>query len=127
MSGTPIVLLVDDSQSDVKLMLRAMGELRPRHEIRVIRDGVEALEYMLGTGHAVERAPAQSPRLILLDLKLPRIGGGVLRKVKSSPRTRSTPVVILTSSDRNRIFVRATSLVQTVMCRNQLILMCFVG
>jgi two-component system response regulator len=99
MSTPPSVLLVDDSQADVKLTLHAMGEVRPSHEIKVVRDGVEALEYIFGRAHDFEYPAAQTPRLILLDLKLPKINGfEVLRALKLNPHTHSIPVVILTSS-----------------------------
>ncbi len=99
MTIIPSVLLVDDSQADVKLTLRAMGELRQGHEIKVVRDGAEALDYILGTALGVERSPLQALRLILLDLKLPKVTGlEVLRLVKSNPHTQSIPIVILTSS-----------------------------
>jgi two-component system response regulator len=99
MSTTPAVLLVDDSQADVKLTLRAFGEIRPSHDIKVVRDGAEALKYIFGTDHDFEYPAAQTPRLILLDLKLPKINGfEVLRALKLNPHTHSIPVVILTSS-----------------------------
>jgi two-component system response regulator len=99
MSTTPAILLVDDSQADVKLTLRAMGELRPSHDIKVVRDGVEALEYIFGTDRDFEYPAVQTPRLILLDLKLPKVNGfQLLRALKLNPHTQSIPVVILTSS-----------------------------
>src|SRR5229473_7854011 len=99
MSAAPIILLVDDSQADVKLTLRAIGELKPSPDIKVVRDGAEALEYIFGTDQNFECPVVQTPRLILLDLKLPKINGfEVLRALKSNPHTQSTPVVILTSS-----------------------------
>jgi two-component system response regulator len=99
MSTAPAVLLVDDSQADVKLTLRAMGELGKGHDVKVVRDGAEALEYIFGTDQNFEYPAVQMPRLILLDLKLPKINGiEVLRALKLNPRTHSIPVVILTSS-----------------------------
>ena len=99
-SGAPgPILLVDDSDSDVALTLRALRKHRLANEIVVARDGVEALELL-----QPEREPAGGrlvPRLIMLDLKLPRVGGiEVLRRLKDDERTRGIPVVVLTSSNQ---------------------------
>lgn len=87
------ILLVEDSPEDLLLTTRALKKARPNHTIRIARDGAEALDYFFSEpGHPV-------PRLILLDLKLPKVDGlGVLQKLKSDRRTASIPVVILTSS-----------------------------
>lgn len=94
------VLLVEDNPNDVKLTLRALEKHRLANQIEVARDGQEALDYLFGTGGndgAAEHQPV--PRLILLDLKLPKLSGlEVLERIKSDPRTRSIPVTILTSS-----------------------------
>jgi two-component system, response regulator len=103
-----VILLVEDNPSDEKLMLRAFRKLDAASEFVVARDGEEALEYLEGTGpHAANPPPL--PALVLLDLKLPRIGGlEVLRRIRAGERTRYVPVVILTGSnegeDRTRSF-----------------------
>ena len=86
------ILLVDDSQSDVKLTLHALESERLQHRLKVLRDGEEALKFLLSCAGPV-------PRLILLDLKLPKVDGHeVLKALKSDPAMKSVPVVILTSS-----------------------------
>ncbi len=88
--GEQEILLVEDSQDDVALTLRALGRHKLSGKVHVVRDGAEAIEYLQGD---------HLPRLILLDLKLPKVSGlDVLRRVKSDWRTRTIPVVVLTSS-----------------------------
>ncbi|MDR3415472.1 MAG: response regulator [Nevskia sp.] len=97
MQGT--VLLVEDNEDDEALTLRAFKECGIRNPVVVAHDGVEALDYLFGTGAHAGRDPAVLPQLVLLDLKLPRIDGlEVLRRIRSQAATRSLPVVILTSS-----------------------------
>ena len=96
MSEQVEVLLVDDSQSDVKLTLHAIQAQSLPHRFKVLRDGEQVLQF-LGSG------PVPLLRLILLDLKLPKVNGfAVLKAIKSDPRTRLVPVVILTSSSQER-------------------------
>jgi two-component system response regulator len=93
------VLLVEDNLTDVALALRAFKQHNMAHHIQVLRDGVEALEFLLGTGAPKQHNAADAPRVVLLDLKLPLIGGlEVLRQLKANPRTHSIPVVVLTGS-----------------------------
>lgn len=85
------ILLVEDSDDDAELTIRAIKSNKIANRIELVRDGVEALDYLEG-----ERP---LPRLVLLDLKLPRMNGlDVLRRIRSNPRTRVLPVVVLTSS-----------------------------
>jgi two-component system, response regulator len=95
------ILLVEDNASDAELVLHSLKKNNFANRIRVARDGAEALEIMLGDN---EDAPAaNAPKLILLDLKLPKIDGlQVLSRLKSDPRTRCIPVVVLTSSREDR-------------------------
>ena len=100
-----VVLIVEDDPDDLELTLHTFGEARITNPIEVARDGQEALDYVFCQGAHSGREPIP-PRLILLDLMLPKIGGiEVLRAIKADPRTKSIPVVILTSSreERDRI------------------------
>jgi two-component system, response regulator len=93
----PIILLVEDNESDVLLTERAFKASKIANELRVVRDGAEALEYLLGPAAGDADHPA--PELVLLDLKLPKVDGlEVLRRLRQDQRTRLLPVVILTSS-----------------------------
>ena len=94
-----VILLVEDNPDDELLTLRALRKNNVLNEVVVARDGVEALDYLFGTGEYAERDTAVMPQLILLDLKLPRVDGlEVLRRLRADVRTRLLPVVILTSS-----------------------------
>ena len=93
------LLIVEDSPQDLELALRALKKANFTNKIHVARDGAEALDFIFGGGAYTGRKPEEAPRLILLDLKLPKVDGlEVLLRVKSDPRTRSIPVVMLTSS-----------------------------
>ena len=94
-----IILLVEDNPDDELLTLRALKKNGVLNKVVVARDGVEALDYLFGTGTHAGRDTDVMPQLILLDLKLPRIDGlEVLRRLRADERTRLLPVVILTSS-----------------------------
>lgn len=104
MSHEPIILLVEDNAKDEALTLRALKKANVANRVVVARDGVEAIDYLLGSGADVDRN--ELPQLILLDLKLPKIDGHeVLRRIRNDDRTRLLPVVILTTSveDRDRL------------------------
>ena len=104
--NAPEVLLVEDNPTDVELTLRALKKLDLADNVRVARDGVEALDFIFARGAFSERNIEDRPRVIFLDLKLPRVDGlEVLRLVKSDDRTKCIPVVILTSSklERDRV------------------------
>jgi two-component system response regulator len=99
------ILLVEDSPSDVQLTLHALERNHLTNRIHVVRDGAEALDYLFSTGPYAERSQ-RNPRVVLLDLKLPLIDGlEVLRRMKEDPRTRTIPVVVLTSSREERDIV----------------------
>lgn len=92
------ILLVEDNADDEALTLRAFRKNNIRNEIVVARDGVEALDYLFGTGSRESAGPLL-PQVMLLDLKLPKLDGlEVLRRIREDPRTSLLPVVILTSS-----------------------------
>lgn len=97
------ILLVEDNPNDVELTLHAFKKHKLANRIQVVRDGAEALDYLFGTGMYHERDVASTPRVILLDLKLPKVSGlEVLERLKGDPRTRSIPIVVLTSSHEER-------------------------
>ncbi|HEU5124275.1 MAG TPA: response regulator [Verrucomicrobiae bacterium] len=93
------ILLVEDNRDDEELTLRALRQSNIMNEVIVARDGEEALEYLFGHKHLTSREAELLPAVVLLDLKLPKLGGmEVLREIRSNPRTRRLPVVVLTSS-----------------------------
>lgn len=93
------ILLVEDNPNDVKLALHALTQHNLANHVEVVRDGAEALEFIFGTDRYAARGAHNAPRVILLDLKLPLVDGlEVLRRVKADPRTRTIPIVVLTSS-----------------------------
>jgi CheY-like chemotaxis protein len=94
-----VILLVEDNPDDEALAIRALKRHHIGNEIVVAHDGVEALDYLFGTGIYIDRDPSNKPSVVLLDLKLPRIDGlEVLRRLRDDPRTRFLPVVVLTTS-----------------------------
>jgi CheY-like chemotaxis protein len=93
------ILLVEDNPNDVALTMRAFKRYNLSNAIHIVYDGAEALEFIFGTGAYAGRSVEPTPRVILLDLKLPKVDGlEVLQRIKSDPRTRVIPVVVLTSS-----------------------------
>jgi two-component system response regulator len=93
------ILLVEDNAKDEALTLRAFKRNNLLNQVHVVRDGAEAVAYLHGCGVDAEGNPPEMPQLVLLDLKLPKIDGlEVLRQIRSDPRTRLLPVVILTTS-----------------------------
>jgi two-component system response regulator len=99
MVNKQIIMLVEDNPDDEELTLLALKESNILNEVVVTRDGAEALEYLFGAGKYAGRDAPQLPQLILLDLKLPKLGGlEVLERLRADPRTGLIPVVILTSS-----------------------------
>src|SRR5438309_1983054 len=99
---TDEILLVEDNENDIELAIRALRKKDFTGEVHVVRDGVEAIEFMFGEGRRNGKSAPQL-RVILLDIKLPFIDGlEVLRRIKAEPRTRMIPVVVLTSSREER-------------------------
>ena len=93
------ILLVEDDPSDVELAMHSLKLAKLANRIEVARDGEEALDFLFCRGPYDQRTFSNPPRLVLLDLKLPKVDGlEVLRQIKSDPRTKAIPVVILTSS-----------------------------
>lgn len=105
------ILLVEDNPDDELLTLRALKQENIVNKTVVARNGVEALDYLFGTGVHAGRDIRNLPQLVLLDLKLPKIDGfEVLRRVREDPRTKLLPVVILTSSKEEQDLIRGYSL-----------------
>lgn len=106
-----IILLVEDNPDDVELTLRAFKKCNIANEVVVAHDGVEALDYLFGTGAYAGRDLSVMPAVVLLDLKLPRIDGlEVLRRLRADERTRFLPVVVLTSSNEDQDVVNSYQL-----------------
>lgn len=102
------VLLVEDNDDDVQLTLRAFEKHKLANAIHVATDGQEALDYLLRRGAHADRDPLDMPQVVLLDLKLPKVDGlEVLRQIRENPRTRTLPVVVLTSSNEERDLVES--------------------
>jgi two-component system response regulator len=97
------ILLVEDSQDDIDLTLHTLRRENLANHIFVVRDGEEALDFLFCSGPYAGRNPADMPKLVLLDLKLPKVDGmEVLRRLRADPRTKVLPVVIMTSSKEER-------------------------
>jgi len=98
-----VILLVEDNPDDVKLTQRALRKSNILNELVVARDGVEALDYLFGTGQYAERDTRQMPQVVLLDLKMPRMDGlELLQRIRADEKTRLLPVVVLTTSTEER-------------------------
>jgi two-component system response regulator len=105
------LLLVEDNPQDLELALRALRKAKILNRVHVARDGAEALDFIFCEGLHAGRRMTEGPNLILLDLKLPKVDGlEVLRRVKSDPRTKVIPVVVLTSSKEQRDVVESYQL-----------------
>ena len=99
MSPRVEILLVEDNPNDLELTLRALKRHAIATRIEVVRDGAEALDFLFCEGEYAARRPEERPRVILLDLKLPKVDGlEVLERIRSDERTQTIPVVVLTSS-----------------------------
>ncbi len=106
-----IILLVEDNADDEALTIRAFRKSNVANDVVVAHDGVEALDYLFGSGAYSGREVTNLPAVVMLDLKLPKIDGlEVLRRLRADERTRLTPVVILTSSREERDVVSGYSL-----------------
>lgn len=112
MNEKPVeILLVEDNPNDLELTRRALRKANLSNNIQVARDGAEALEFLFCEGAYADRKIEDGPKVILLDLKLPKIDGlEVLKQVKTDPRTKAIPVVVLTSSKEQRDVVESYQL-----------------
>ncbi|MCG3210007.1 MAG: Response regulator rcp1 [Anaerolineae bacterium] len=98
-----IILLIEDNPDDEILALRALKKNMVMNQVVVAHDGAEALDYLFCTGIYADRNPREMPRLILLDIKLPKLNGlEILRRIRSDHRTRLLPVVVMTSSNEEQ-------------------------
>lgn len=106
-----IILLVEDNPDDELLLLRALTKNHIANKVIVARDGVEALDYLFGTGEYAGRDMSLMPQVILLDLKLPKIDGlEVLKRIRASALTKLIPVIVLTTSTEQQDIVRSYDL-----------------
>lgn len=111
MSRRRTILLVEDNQDDIDLTLTAFEQRRVDSEIVVVRDGVEALAYLLDGGTEAATPARELPGLVLLDLNLPKVDGlQVLQRIRADDRTRHLPVVVLTSSKADQDVLRSYDL-----------------
>jgi two-component system response regulator len=105
------ILLVEDNPNDEELTLHALRQNHITNHIEVVRDGAEALDFLFGIGSYQGRVVEDKPKVVLLDLKLPKVDGlDVLRQMKADVRTQTIPVVMLTSSREERDIVESYSL-----------------
>jgi CheY-like chemotaxis protein len=97
------ILLVEDNPDDLELALHALKKGHVANRIEVVRDGAEALDFIFCTGEYAQRTLDNGPKIVLLDLKLPKVDGlEVLRRMKGDPRTQAIPVIMMTSSREER-------------------------
>jgi two-component system response regulator len=106
-----VILLVEDNPRDEALTLRALRKSNIVNDVIVTRDGVEAIDYLFGTGLYAGRDKMVMPQLVLLDLKLPKVGGlEVLREIRSNEHTKRLPVVVFTSSSEEEDMIKSYDL-----------------
>lgn len=105
------ILLIEDDPNDVELTLRALKKINLENKVKVLSDGAEAIDYLFLKGKYSDNPPHVKPKLIMLDLKLPKIDGKeVLQKLKDNPETKSIPVVVLTSSKEETDLIKSYEL-----------------
>jgi CheY-like chemotaxis protein len=110
MNASVDILLAEDSQDDIDLALHTLRQGKLANSIFVVRDGEEALDFLFCRGTHSDRSFDRPPKLVLLDLKMPKVDGlQVLKQIKSDPRTRTIPVVIMTSSKEERDLIESYS------------------
>lgn len=111
MSHSPQILLVEDNPNDAELSIRALKKNNFVQYLVHVKDGQEALDFLFGTGAYAGRDINDQPKVVLLDLKLPKVNGlQVLRQIRANPNTKLMPVVVLTSSREDRDLIDAYNL-----------------
>jgi len=101
--GNRFILVVEDNPDDEELTVHALREARVDRDLKVVRDGKEALDFLFAEGPYADRDPSDQPSVVLLDLELPKLDGiDVLKALRANDRTRTLPVVVLTSSREQR-------------------------
>ena len=106
-----VILLVEDDSTDEEFTLRALRKANLANEVIIARDGSQALDFLFCAGRYAERDPTQMPAVVLLDLKLRKVGGfDVLKRMRADPRTSAVPVVVLTSSSEDEDMLRSYEL-----------------
>ena len=105
------ILLVEDNPADAEMALRAFQKSHVANQVHHVEDGAEALHFLFATGRYADRAAVPQPRLVLLDLKLPKVDGlEVLKRLKADERTKMTPIVVMTSSREDKDIVESYKL-----------------
>jgi two-component system response regulator len=105
------ILLVEDNLNDAELVIRALRKINLANYLVHVKDGAEALDFLFAKGEFAEREITQTPRVILLDIKMPRVDGiEVLRQIKSNEETKLIPVVIMTSSKEEQDIIKSYEL-----------------
>ena len=105
------ILLAEDNAADAEMTLRALRRNNLANKVHWVKDGEEALDYVLGRGDYAGRNPESPPKLVLLDIKMPKVDGvEVLRQLKSEEKTRSIPIVVMTSSNEEHDIVQSYQL-----------------
>lgn len=105
------ILLVEDSEYDAEMTIRSLKKVNLANKLVHVKDGEEALEFLFATGKFADRVITNKPKLILLDIKMPKVDGiEVLRRIKSNDATKSIPVVIMTSSKEEQDIIKSYSL-----------------
>jgi len=107
-AGRMEILLVEDNPADAEMTLRALRRNNLANKVHWVKDGEQALDFMFRTGAYADREPGTVPKLIMLDIKMPKVDGiEVLRRVKANEETRTVPVVVMTSSNEERDVVES--------------------
>jgi|SRR5579859_5353536 len=102
------ILIVEDNPDDEEMTLKSLHQASLANDVQVVRDGVEALDFLFGTGSFAGRDTSRMPTVVLLDLKLPKLNGiDVLKRMRQQDATRTIPVVILTSSSEDEDMVKS--------------------
>jgi len=123
-----MILIVEDNPDDEEMTLRSLSQAGLANDVQVVRDGVEALDFLFGTGTYAGRDMNRMPTVMLLDLKLPKLNGiDVLNRMRKDDRTRNIPVVILTSSSEDEDMMRSYNSGANSYVRKPVVFSDFVG